>query len=167
VGQLAYRILLSWGQQLMLVHKRAPKYFCAQDKFTKYNGTSLCIHLLRQGFFFFLRVSSEAVLRKSPIQCLARNAKYCNILSGTEWSLTTKGTIYCITFALFIFIFLSYCSVISMNQFPNSGKTAFYPSIALLIPWPEYFITSPRHWHNRVFMFQLGNVDKQAEKKKA
>jgi len=53
VGQLAYRILLSWGQQLMLVHKRAPKYFCAQDKFTKYNGTSLCIHLLRQGFFFF------------------------------------------------------------------------------------------------------------------
>jgi len=113
--------------------------------------------------------SSEAVLRKSPIQCLARNAKYCNILSGTEWSLTTKRTIYCITFALFIFIFLSYCSVISMNQFPNSGKTAFYPSIALLIPWPEYFITSPRHWHNShwVFMFPPGTVDKQAEKKKS
>ena len=32
----------------MLVHKRVLKYFCAQDKFTEYNGASLCIHVLRQ-----------------------------------------------------------------------------------------------------------------------
>jgi hypothetical protein len=32
----------------MLVHKKAPKYFCTKVKFTKYNGASLCIHALRQ-----------------------------------------------------------------------------------------------------------------------
>jgi len=132
-----------------------------------YNGTSLCIHLLRQGFFFFWGYLLRQFYASHLYNAWQEDTKYGNILSGIVWSLTAKGTIYCITFALFIFIFLSYCSVISMNQFPNSGKTAFYPSIALLIPWPEYFITSPRHWHNRVFMFQLGNVDKQAEKKKA
>ena len=64
--------------------------------------------------------------------------------------------------------FLLCCSVISMSQFPNSGRTTFYPSIALLMHWPEHFITSPGHWQNShwVFMFQLGNVDKEAEKKK-
>ena len=33
-------------------------------------------------------------------------------MSGIEWSLKAKGTIYCITFALFIFIFLSSCSIV-------------------------------------------------------
>jgi len=108
VGQLAYSILLSWGQRPMLVHKRAPKYFCAQDKFTKYNGTSLCIHLLRQFYASHLYNAWQ------------EDAKYGNILSSTEWSLTTKGTIYCITFALFIFIFLSSCSVALSSPWASS-----------------------------------------------
>ena len=58
-----------------------------------YNGTSLCIHLLRQFYASHLYNAWQ------------EDTKYGNILSGIEWSLTAKGTIYCITFALFIFIF--------------------------------------------------------------
>ena len=96
-----------------------------------YNGTSLCIHLLRQFYASHLYNAWQ------------EDTKYGNILSGIVWSLTAKGTIYCITFALFIFIFsffLLCCSVISMSQFPDNGKTTFYPSFALLMPGPKHFI---------------------------
>ena len=93
-----------------------------------YNGTSLCIHLLRQFYASHLYNAWQ------------EDTKYGNILSGIVWSLTAKGTIYCITFALFIFIFsffLLCCSVISMSQFPNSGKTTLYPSVGLLMHDPN------------------------------
>ena len=81
-----------------------------------YNGTSLCIHLLRQFYASHLYNAWQ------------EDTKYGNILSGIEWSLTAKGTIYCITFALFIFIFLSSCS------------------IALSFPWASSWTVVKQHF---------------------